>query len=162
MEEQQSRVYPIQEHMSFQRRSWTIERVGWLVMLGILALALAGLFGGGALSRQTIGQSPLSVEYDRFQRITKLARFTIRLGGSETERRLTLGPAFQSHYEVSDIQPQPLRSSAGADGLDMQFAAGAGELSVVIWAHPRKFGSVKFTVSGAAAQPLELSPFVYP
>lgn len=162
MDEFENRTYPLQEHMGFQHRSWTIERIGWLVMSAVLVVALTGAFGGGVVSRTTIGQPPLSVQYDRFQRITKLARFIVHLGGPETERRLTLGPAFQAHYEVSDIQPHPLRSTSGSDGLDLSFAAGASELTIVIWAHPRRFGPIKFAVAGAGAQPLELSPFVYP
>ena len=34
MDELASRKYPVREHMGFQRRLWTIERIGWLGCTG--------------------------------------------------------------------------------------------------------------------------------
>ncbi len=43
-DELESRSYPIREDMTLQQRLWKTERVGWYLILLILALALAGLF----------------------------------------------------------------------------------------------------------------------
>ncbi len=40
----------VAQDRTFQRRSWTIQRVGWVVMLLVAAAALAGLTGSGPLS----------------------------------------------------------------------------------------------------------------
>ena len=59
----------IEEDRAHQRREWRIERVGWVLMAGLLLAGLLGLLGDGPLSRATAGSAgALSVEYDRLQR----------------------------------------------------------------------------------------------
>jgi hypothetical protein len=160
MQELQSRVYPIQEDMAFQRTSWIVERAGWIVLTLLLVAALAGLFGHGWLSKQKIGDGTLRVEFDRFQRITKVTPYiiSVKSGG---EPKLTLGRKFQTAYEVIDIEPHPIRSSAGENGLELQFASAADSLRAVIWARPRSFGRMRFSVAGEGAA-LTVRAFVYP
>jgi hypothetical protein len=160
MSETQSRSYPVRETMAFQRRSWMIQRVGWVVLALIALAGLAGLTGPGLLSDSTAGSPALSAQYQRFQRETKLTRFIVRLPGGG-EPRLKLGHEFQTSYEISDVQPQPSRSDAGADGLTWQFDPVPGVLVVVIWARPRQFGPVTVDLQGGDAR-LTLRCFVYP
>ena len=44
MDEFASRHYPVQENMRFQKRSWIVERLGWLVLLAIAVVGLSGVF----------------------------------------------------------------------------------------------------------------------
>ena len=90
------------EDMRFQRRSWIAERVGWAVLIVLALIGLIGAFGTGPLSWQTASGGSLSVEYERFQRITRLARFTFDVraqGGPEVQ--LHLNEAFQQNFEIS-------------------------------------------------------------
>jgi hypothetical protein len=162
MRELQSRDYPIQEHMRFQRWTWIVERAGWLLLAVVIGAALAGLFGYGPVSQGRLQSGDLRASYERFQRVTKLAKYTFHLGGAEAERQLTLGPAFQAGYEVSDIQPRPVHSSGGRDGLTLRFGASSGgDLAVVIWAHPRQAGSITIPISYGNERQAMWS-FVYP
>jgi hypothetical protein len=161
MRELQSRNYPIREDMHFQRRTWLIERIGWTLLGLIILAALAGLFGYGPASHATLQSGDLRASYERFQRVTKLAKYTFHLGGSDVERELVLGPAFQAGYEISDIQPHPLDSSGGPDGLTLRFGTASGDLTVVIWAHPRRTGSVTIPIS-SGNEGETLWSFVYP
>jgi hypothetical protein len=162
MDELASRKYPVREDMRFQQRMWLIERLGWLVLAAIVLLALLGLFGTGVLSKQSIGAGSLTVEYDRFERATRLSQFPFHFAPSPNgERRLRLNNAFQRNYEISSIQPPPARSSA--DGLDLTFTAPAGiATDVVIWAHPRAYGTIQIEARADDEAPLTLSVFVYP
>jgi len=60
----------INEDMEFQRRSWIVQRVGWLVFALVILLAALGLFGDGILSDAKAGQEEgaLWLEYPRFKR----------------------------------------------------------------------------------------------
>ena len=60
----------IEEDLDFQRSSWKVQRVAWIVMLGISVSALLGLFGEGPLSNAHVGseQSGLQIDYERFVR----------------------------------------------------------------------------------------------
>jgi hypothetical protein len=160
MQESRSRDYPIQENMEFQRASWVVERAGWAVLTLLLIAALAGLFGHGWLSKQTIADGNLRVEFERFQRVTKVTPYIISLKGGG-EPKLTLGRAFQTSYEVIDMEPQPIRSSASANGIELQFAPMGDNLRAVIWARPRSFGRMHFSLA-SGGETLTVRAFIYP
>lgn len=65
-----SRRHPVQEDMPMQQRVWRFERVGWYVLVAIVLLALAGLFGNGPLSdAEVVSQDGrVRVEYQRLSR----------------------------------------------------------------------------------------------
>ena len=44
-----SRQQPVQEDMTMQQRVWRFERVGWYLLVVIVLLGLAGVFGNGPL-----------------------------------------------------------------------------------------------------------------
>jgi hypothetical protein len=161
MTEFQDRHYPIQEDMRFQRRSWLVERVGWAVLGIVLLAALGGAFGYGALSTRSTGGPTLRADYERFQRVSKVARYVIHLGPAGGEREITLGPQFHSTYEVADIEPKPVSSTAKPDGLSLRFAASNGDLLVVIWARPHRFGPARLELT-SGAEHLSLWTLVYP
>jgi hypothetical protein len=146
--------------MAFQRRSWTIQRVGWVILALIVLAGLVGLTGPGLLSDRTVGSPALSAQYQRFQRETKLTRFMIRMPGAG-DPTLKLGHDFQAGYEISDVQPQPVHGNAGAHGLTWRFDPVVGDLVVVIWARPRRFGPATIDLQSGAAR-LTLRCFVYP
>lgn len=164
MREQQSRDYPVAEDMRLQTAFWAWERATWIVLAIILLIALTGVFAHGPLSERTVADGGLSVSYQRFQRVTSLARLNARISGSYGgEASLTLSPAFAENFQIADIEPRPLRSSAGPRGLELVFQApAAGELSVVIWSHPRSFGRFHLTAAADPQGRVAFSVLVYP
>ena len=117
MDEFASRDYPVKEHMGFQRRMWVVERTGWTVLAVIALLGLTGLFGSGWLSEATASNTALSVDYERFERATRLAQFTFHFApGAAGERHLRLNAAFRKNFETSTVQPAPARSEVMALG----------------------------------------------
>jgi len=76
MREQDSRSYPVREDMRLQYAFWAWERATWVALALIVLLALSGLFAHGPLSRRTVKDAALSLTYERFQRVTSVARLT--------------------------------------------------------------------------------------
>ncbi len=163
MDEFASRQYPIREDMAFQRRTWIIQRIGWLALAAIAIAALLGLFGGGILSKRVATGPGMNIEYERFERYSRVASFTIRFTDDQrTERRLHLNSAFQRGFEIATIQPGPTRSESRADGLVLTFASASTPGQVVIWANPHVYGRVELSARADDNPPLNLRIFIYP
>jgi hypothetical protein len=73
-----SRRHPVQEDMPMQQRVWRFERVGWYVLVAIVLLALAGLFGNGPLSdAEVVSQDGrVRVEYQRSAEAARQTAFS--------------------------------------------------------------------------------------
>lgn len=163
MDEFASRQYPVRENMRFQRRTWIAERIGWTILVLITLVALSGVFGNGPLSWQTASGGSLTVDYERFQRVTRLSRFTFEIGRqSGPELQLHLSSAFQQNFEISNIQPQPTRSTAGADGIDLAFAGKGAGARIIIWARSRRYGVSNISARLGEEAPVPFWVFVYP
>jgi hypothetical protein len=164
MRERHNRNYPVPENIRLQNAFWAWERTTWIVLAVILLIALTGLLAHGPLSKRTVTDGGLSVTYEQFQRVTALARFNARILVSYgDEASLTLSPSFADSFQIADIEPRPLRSSAGLQGLEFVFQAPAtGELSVVLWAYPRSFGRFDLTAAAGPEGRVAFSILVYP
>ena len=152
--------------MRFQYATWIAERVAWILLALVPVVALTGIFAHGALSERTTGaaDAPLSMTYERFQRQSSLSHFVARISPSgRQEAKLRLSPSFQRAFEIESIQPQPLHSSAGTNGLEFVFAAPpTGDLVATIWARPREFGSLRLAADSDGRGAIELPIFIYP
>ena len=159
-------AYPIREDMDFQRRDWLAERIGWAAVAVIVAVALTGLLASGPLSRATAvaPSHQLSVDYERFQRVTVATHFTFHVASATGPVELKLGPAFTSDFQIDSLQPAPLRDTQGPDGLRLTFAppSNGGEFTMVMWCRPRHFGLVDLTVGLGAQASIRRVILIYP
>jgi hypothetical protein len=116
----------IDEDLAFVRRSWTVQRLGWIGMGLVLALALAGLLGSGPLSRRATHLAGLlRVEYQRFARYEAVQTITIRVEPAAThtgELRVWVDRRFLDDSKIDAITPTPVRVEAGPDRLVYVFA----------------------------------------
>ena len=157
------------QDLNFQRRSWTLERAGWVVMILLLIAALLGLLGPGPLSSATAGDpdSALWVEYNRFERYhaPTTLRAHIGLGAARGGKvRLWLSRGFVESTEIHHIYPDPEVVEAGTDRFTYVFAAPDESKPVVI---TYQFESQKYWGQAArigldAGPELEFSQFIYP
>jgi hypothetical protein len=151
--------------MRFQERSWLAERIGWGLLAIFVGLASLGVFSNGALSAAKAEREgvPLSVDYERFQRKSALTRFAVHMPRqTEDEIWLRFSRSFQDTYEVESVQPQPLRSNAGINGINLFFdASEQGALTVIIWARPRHFGRINLEVARLPSM-LQFPVLIYP
>ena len=73
----------VHEDLMFQRRSWLVQRVGWIAMALVLLATLVGLFGGAGLlggeAKAGSKDAMVSVSYERFLRYMKPTTLQIQL-----------------------------------------------------------------------------------
>jgi len=100
----------------FQRRSWTIQRVGWVVIAVWLVASAGGWIGPGPGSRGRAGTPDrrISVDYDRVLHLHAPTRLVLLLEREQTGAlELALGGAYAETFRVRELVPGPRAQSAG-------------------------------------------------
>jgi hypothetical protein len=161
----------INEDLEFQRRSWVLQRVGWVVMGLVVLAALLGLFGGtGSLGGAKAGSEDavMSVSYERFLRFMKPTTLQIRLSpeaGTEGEVTVWLDREYLEGMQVQQVTPQPDSAEAGPDRLTYVFKVDDpnGPTAVTFDLLPQqKIGPLKGRAGIDDGEPVNFSQFVYP
>nr|WP_275590627.1 hypothetical protein [Pseudomonas sp. DP-17] len=158
------RKYPVPERMENQRRAWRLERISLVVLIGIVLLALTGVFSSGPLSsaRATSANGRLEVEYERFERLGSSSRLHITLRGEANQpARLRLGGDLLAAHDLQSMQPLlPARSWQGGMELQGQLDE-RGELHLYLALLATRAGLLSHRLEYAGEQ-LPLRQFVYP
>jgi hypothetical protein len=168
-DEWSDRQHPITEDMAFQRKTWRAERIGWVVLVVLLLLSAAGLFGHGLLSAATAqdGDGRLTVEYHRFARNGAMTRLTIGVSPPVAgDVVIRLDEALPRNFTIETVQPAPAESRMQTGGLEWLFRAGsdaASPLLVHVTLRSEQTGwlTARIGLAGSAA-PVKLNIFIYP
>jgi len=156
---------PVSEDMRFQERCWLARRIGIGLLAIFILLALSGAFSRGFLSSARAEREgvPLSADYERFQRRNAQTHFAIQIPRqTEDEIWLRLGRVFHETYEIEAIQPAPVRSNTGSNGINLFFDSyDQDDVQVVIRARPRHFGAVTIEIARLPGQ-LQMPVLIYP
>src|SRR5690606_42049710 len=94
------------EDMAFQRRTWLVERTGWIVLGVILIVALLGYFGGAgpAASTQTASEDGnLSMRYERFLRLRTPTQLRIEARSTGQTLRQWLEHEYFESIELTGV-----------------------------------------------------------
>lgn len=110
----------IDQDLDFQRRIWSFQRTGWVVM-GVAALAaLLGAFGGrGPVAYGRVGAEgdPLRLEYRRLARHGAPSQFRIHLGPGVAAPDSTvvvwLDRAWVDGLDMIEVVPDPVEARTG-------------------------------------------------
>jgi hypothetical protein len=101
---------------AFQRRSWTIQRVGWLALSLWLVASAVGWIGPGPGSRGRAGTPDrrISVHYDRVLHLHAPTRLVLLLEREQTGAlELALAGAYAEAFRLHELVPGPRAQSAG-------------------------------------------------
>lgn len=153
----------LDEDFEFQRRQMRLQAIAWTAMALLLLAGLAGVFGGGWLSRVTAEAEGLQVDYPRFMRMQTPQTLQLRFdaGGLRGgEARVAVERRWIEHFAVEQITPDPIAVEAAEDGLlvyRFALAPGARSLQVSIELQPKGPGRVTGRIGGT-----ELRQLVYP
>jgi hypothetical protein len=113
-----SQLPGLERSLSFHRKEWIFQRLGWAA-LGVFLLAAAlGLLGPGILSRAKAGGPAFLVSYDRFGRREADLQFSALCrppAGGHT-LRLAFAAECLKDAEVRWIRQAPDSAVAGAQG----------------------------------------------
>ncbi|UZE20814.1 hypothetical protein LOY70_14855 [Pseudomonas sp. B21-054] len=165
-EDFRSRVFPVQEDMAYQLKVWRFERVGWYVLVLLVALTLLGLFSRGPLSSRDVHSSDgrLDVEYEMFHRNGSTNSMVIHLKGQPNALlEVELGGGWLEGFDVQTLQPQPLRSASAGQGMRIWVQAdaqGHASLYLSLLAEGLGLYSSRITTPGSTA--VSFDQFIFP
>jgi hypothetical protein len=114
----------VDEDPEFQRRTWKVQRVGWIAMLLIIVAAGLGLFGGGPLSWTKAAAGTLQLEYERFIRYDSIATLHIKLSPAAVKdgyAKISLDARYFSGTQINNVWPEPEAQEVTADGYIFMF-----------------------------------------
>src|SRR4051794_8082919 len=103
----------IEEDQIYQRRSWLIERIGWVIIALILLAGMAGFMGQGLFNNVTISDSSgvLKLEYSHFMRKHNpdTLRFEIAASaiGQDQKARIWLNQDYLKGLQLDQVTPEP-------------------------------------------------------
>ena len=157
------------QDMTFQRREWVVQRIGWVVMALVLIAAILGLFGYGVLStaKASDPSGKLDVQYERFGRIDAAADLQVRIDRSlfEGDRvELWIDRSFIDAQQIDSITPEPIEVEPGELRCTFVFPAPRGDDRAYIVFHlaPQKAGKYYGQVGVPQGQSVMVRHFVYP
>lgn len=161
--------FEIDEDLSFQRRSWRIQRIGWAVMALVILGALLGLLGPGPLSSTTSGNpdGPLEVEYDRFLRFETDTHLQIHLqpnAQSSDTVHLWLDRHFLEDVQIIEVTPPPDQVEPGPDRLVYHYQKTEPNTptAVTIYFEPHAVGRLEGRIGVGEEPGVTFNQFVYP
>jgi len=103
------------QDITFQRREWRVQRIGWVLLTLFIAAALAGLLGGRGPLVKASARAPggtLAVEYDRFVRQEAETTISVQARSADAasdELRVWILRPYLDAVTITSITPEPER-----------------------------------------------------
>lgn len=126
----------VAEDPAFQRRPWTVQRIGWAAAVALLVAALLGVFGGpGPLADADVGRpDAVRVEHPRFLRHGSATDFRVTVGGLHVTTapvELAWSRGYLERFDLEHVTPEPDEVVADRDSVTFRLrraasAAGPG------------------------------------
>lgn len=167
MAKQKADGLEVEQDLEFQRRSWAVQRIGWIVMLVIVVAGLVGVFGNGPLSLIAVSHpgSVQRVEYQRFVRVSSPT--TLRFSAVPSHNgvvQLRLSQSYLGKVYLERITPEPAKVVAATDQLLLSFDTMEANQPITIVMHlkPQGMGLLRGQTRIGNEDPLSLTQLVYP
>jgi hypothetical protein len=151
----------INSDVTFQRREWTAQRVGWIVIAGVILAALAGTFGTGPVSRASAQAPGLQLEYERFVRLRQPMRLRCLVLETKPETQIAVSREYVDSVQIEQITPPPIQAEAAGTWLVYRFA-GPAPMAVTFTVKAEEFGYLTGAVRIPDAEAVSFHQFIYP
>jgi hypothetical protein len=150
-----------ESEMIFHVHEWRIQRIGWIVLSLFLALACAGLFGGGPLSHARTSGATGSIEYEHFARSGTSTDLVVTPTAAAQVTRIEIPSDYLEAFRIEHITPEPTAVRMTRQLLVYEFVAGAPGASISFHVHPERLWRQRavLRIDGA---PLEIWQLTYP
>lgn len=161
------KTFEIDQDLAFQRREWMVQRVGWWVLVSFVLAALAGLFGGGPLSRARAGTvGRFSIEYERFGRVGATSLVTVRdhaALGARASSELRIARSYFDSVSIERVTPEPGQIEIGEADVVLRFETQqeGPALTVVLEIKPRRAGLHRAAFANGQGAELSFSQLTY-
>jgi hypothetical protein len=159
----------ISQDLNFQRRSWAVQRFGWVMLALLILAACLGFFGPGPLSRAMAGRQdgPLRVEYHRFWRLQSPMSLRLHVGPQAArggQARVWLSRSYLEAMSIQHVTPQPQQVEAGPDRFTYVFTLSPPErpTAVTFNLEPETPGSVPGQAGLENGLTINFRHFIYP
>ena len=157
----------IDQDLEFERRQWTIQRIGWLVMALILLVGFIGLLGGGPLSQAQASSGPLSAQYDRLARERAPSELQLQVAAgtaSNGEIAVSLNDGFLDKVDVERVLPEPVEMEAASGRVIYRFAVEDPEqfTTIVFHLQPQEPGIAQGRLGLVGVEEIEFSQLIFP
>lgn len=156
-------------HPRFQRREWAAQRLGWIVMFGLLAAGMAGAFGRGPLASASAGEAgdPLRLDYERTVRHRAPTTLRVHLApGAARDGRVRLGVSrdYLRAMELTRAVPEPEAVEAAGEDYVFTFRVTDPERSstIVLDLEPESYGTMEGRIGLPDAPAVRFRHFVFP
>ncbi|MFD2245187.1 hypothetical protein [Pontibacter ruber] len=157
----------IQEDINLASKTWTLQRIGWVVMLLIVISAVLGFTGGGGvagINNMKVGGEAegMQLEYERFLRWEAPAEFKVTLFDVQApEQQLRFSKDFYEKLQVEQVVPEPKEVQVGKDYITYTFNSEGDEARMIFYLKPQQPGQLQVAVDNGRKK-ITLSQFVYP
>jgi hypothetical protein len=154
----------LERQLRFHRLEWRVERIGWVFVALFLALAFAGLFGGGPLSHARAVAATGRIDYEHFVRNGSPSRFVITpaSGAAQGVSRVEITADYLEAFRVERITPEPTTVRMAGGQLVYEFAASSPGASISFDVDPQQLWRHRAVVRIDGGPPLEIWQLTYP
>ena len=152
----------VADDLAFLRRTWKVQRAGWILIALVLLAAVAGVFGSGPVGTASTEAASLALDYARFARRDSPEELRVQGRRSPTGDGVAIGIAnrFLDAVEIEAVSPPPLRAERAADRTVYVFARAPGEVRFSL--RYKRLGRVHGDVAIGGGEAVAFSTFVYP
>ena len=153
----------VSEDYSFQKKEWTVQRIGWVVMLLLIAAAAAGLLGSGPISSTSASAEGLEVQYLRFARLQTPEQLRVLIDGGSDRVEVWFDASFLSQKQIERITPEPAQVQCAGERYAFVFdAVEAEDTEITFHLRPDSPGRTRGRVGLSGGPAVDLWQFVYP
>jgi hypothetical protein len=149
--------------LTFQRRVWQLQRLGWVGLCAWIGLGMAGLIGPGPCNGVRDGTADGAVGLDRERVLHRGAPTPVRISIPARGRLTRLELRADASWEIAALVPAPRIERLTAEGREFEFASrGAERLAIDLRVIPRGSGLYRSEVRVEGHPPLGFSQLVLP
>jgi hypothetical protein len=154
----------LERQLRFHRLEWRVQRIGWIFVAVFLALAFAGLFGGGPLSHARAEAATGRIEYERFVRSGSPTELVVTpaSGAQQGVSRIAIAADYLAAFRVQRVTPEPRTVRMAGGQLIYEFAASSSGAAISFDIDPQELWRHRAVVHIDDGPPLEIWQLTYP
>jgi len=150
----------IDEEIPLHKKGWVLQRIGWMLILGVMLCGAIGLFGEGWLSEKTVKTGAFSANYEKYFRYETEMKVRLESSG-EHIGSVALPQDYLKHFRIVRFVPEPENNVTNGSDVIFNFLPGQNRL-VTIYMIPRGRGNIQGEMKINGANNIGLKHFIYP
>lgn len=152
----------VDPNRAIQRRTWIVERTGWVLLAAFLLWGLAGGTGTGMLASRHLASDTVSLSYDRFGRRGAATEMVLAWKKTPNDQIVvSLDSAFIDVMRV-DFSSRGITPMRSGNRVVLRIPTAGAEGSLKFDAHPLRDGSHKSSLQVDGVDVGLILIFVFP